>query len=271
MPCSSFLASNPELTGGYSAEIFARLAAVEEESFWFRARNRLINQLVTEYSAPGGRFLEVGCGTGFVLRTLSQECGLHVTGTELLSEGLEYAQRRVPEADFDELDARAMPYEEEFDSVGAFDVIEHIDDDVGALNGLYRALRPGGFLFLTVPQYPQLWSEADNYAHHVRRYRRVELVQRVSEVGFRVVRVTSFVMSLLPLMAASRWKQRYSRKVYDPVAELVPPRPVNRLLEAVLNVECALIGRGWDLPAGGSLALVARRERQQPAVLRKKR
>lgn len=252
----------PQRRDGYDAAIFATLAQTEDRSFWFRARNRLIVQLAAAYSQPGDHYLEIGCGTGYVLEALARECGLEATGSELFAEGLEYARRRVPEADFAELDARAMPYDGSFDLVGAFDVIEHIEDDAGVLRGLHRALRPGGVLLLTVPQHPRLWSAADTYAHHVRRYRRRELVERVDAAGFEVVRTTSFVMSLLPMMALSRWWARLSPRPYDPVAELVPPEPANRLLERMLDVERTLIGRGFDLPAGGSLALVARRRAQ---------
>jgi SAM-dependent methyltransferase len=247
---------------GYDAGLFEQLAGVEDESFWFRARNRLLVQTVSELVPPGERFLEIGCGTGYVLAALAEDCNLRVTGSELFSEGLEYARRRVPAADLVELDAQEMPYEAEFGLVGAFDVLEHIEDDVGVLRGLHRALRPGGFLVVTVPQHPGLWSEADEHAHHVRRYRRRELISRVGGAGFEVVRTTSFVMSLLPLMAAARWRSRRSRRAYDPVAELVPPEPLNRALEAILRLECAAIRRGADLPAGGSLLLIA----QRPAV-----
>ncbi|HEX2096182.1 MAG TPA: class I SAM-dependent methyltransferase [Solirubrobacterales bacterium] len=247
------------MAGGYDAQLFGRLAAVEDESFWFRARNRLLVQTVSGLARPGDRFLEIGCGTGYVLRALAEECGLEVTGSELFGEAFEHARRRVPGAELVELDAREMPYEGEFDLVGAFDVLEHIDDDVGVLRGLRQALRPGGHLVVTVPQHPSLWSDADEHAHHVRRYRRRELVERVEATGFEVLRTTSFVMSLLPLMAAARWRQRRSTRVYDPVAELVPPEPANRLLERLLRIECAAIARGIDLPAGGSLLLVGRR------------
>jgi SAM-dependent methyltransferase len=234
---------------------------VEDESFWFRGRNRLIVQLTSQVAEPGDRFLEVGCGTGYVLHALARECGLRVTGSELFSEGLEHARRRVPEAELVELDAREMPYEEEFDLAGAFDVLEHIDDDVGVLRGLRRAVRPGGHLLLTVPQHPSLWSDADEHAHHVRRYRRRELVDRVDAAGFEVLRTTSFVTSLLPAMALARWRQRLSRRPYDPVGELVPSDRVNHALERVLRGECALIDRGVNLPVGGSLVLVAQRVR----------
>jgi SAM-dependent methyltransferase len=255
-----------EVDEGFDPELFARLAEVEDRSFWFRARNRLIVQLVSELADPGASFLEIGCGTGYVLQALVRECGLRATGSDPFETALDYARERVPEASFTELDARAMPYEQSFDLAGAFDVLEHIDDDLSVLHGLYRAIRPGGHVILTVPQHPALWSAADIYAHHVRRYRRRELVDRVRSSGLAPVRITSFVTSLLPLMAISRWRVRRDPRAYDPVADLVLPRPVNRAFEGILDVERKLIGRGIDLPVGGSLVLVARREADQRHV-----
>ena len=246
-------------TEGYDREIFDQLVEIEDRSFWFRARNRLIVRLVSEYAEPRARFLEIGCGTGYVLKALVEECGLQATGAELYAEGLEHARRRVPTANFVELDAREMPYEASFDLVGAFDVLEHIDDDLGVLRGLHRAVRPGGHALLTVPQHPKLWSAADTFAHHVRRYRRSDLLAKLRQTGFVPVRVTSFVMSPLPLMALSRLRERMGDGRYDPIAELTPPEPANRLLERVLDIERALIERGVDLPAGGSLVVVAQR------------
>lgn len=244
--------------GGYDAAIFEELAALEGESFWFRARNRLLVRLTRQISKPGDRFLEIGCGTGYVLEALAHEAGLAVTGSELFAEGLEFARKRVPEAEFSVLDAREMPYQGEFDLAGAFDVLEHIDDDVGVLRGLRHALRPGGHLLITVPQHRWLWSDADDYAHHVRRYRRGEMLERVEGAGFEVLRATSFVTSLLPLMLASRLRRKSSGS-YDLAAELVPPKSINRSLEWMLDREVDLIARGVSLPAGGSLVVVARR------------
>lgn len=215
--------------------------------------------MVSEHARPGSRFLEVGCGTGYVLRALARECGLRVTGSELFPEGIEYARERVPDADLVVLDARTMPFEEEFDFAGAFDVIEHIEDDVAVLEGMRRALRPEGMLFLTVPQHRWLWSAADEHACHVRRYRRGELAHRVELSGFEVLRVTSFVTSLLPAMALSRWRQRRSSAAFDPIEELVPRPLVNSLAEWMLRCECLLVRQGVNLPVGGSLALLARR------------
>ena len=244
--------------GGFDPEAFESLARLEEGSFWFQARNELIVWALRTYAPRASSFLEVGCGTGFVLRAIGRaRPELRLTGSELFAEGLEHAARRVPEAELVQMDARRMPFEEDFDAVGAFDVLEHVDDDREALAGCRRALRPGGVLFVTVPQHPWMWSSADEYAHHVRRYTRRELAAKLRGAGLEPVRITSFVTLLLPPMALSRLAERRARRPYDPVAEHERSSKLRRPLEATMRMESALIRRGISLPAGGSLLAVA--------------
>ena len=112
---------------------------------------------------------------------------------------------------------------------------------------------------LTVPQHPALWSRMDEYACHVRRYRRKDLIQRVRLAGFEVIRETSFVSLVLPLMAMARWRDRRRRRDFDPNRELIVAAPLNAALRAVLTTERWLIGAGLSWPAGGSLLVIARR------------
>jgi SAM-dependent methyltransferase len=203
--------------------------------------------------------LEVGCGTGFVLAGVRDAFPeIRLVGGELFQAGLAVAARRVPDAELLELDARDLPFDGEFDVVGAFDVLEHIDDDSRALREMHSALRPGGGLLVTVPQHPRLWSAVDEYSQHVRRYTRVELLDKVRGVGFEVVRWTSFVSLLLPILAVSRLRFR-GVKTFDPLSEYRSPPFVDSALGWVLAAERALIKRGLPLPAGGSLLVVARR------------
>jgi SAM-dependent methyltransferase len=246
---------------GYDPRFFERLAAVEARSFWFQARNQLIVHLVSQVVRPGDRFLEVGCGTGFVLSALSRECGLQVTGAEQFPEALEHARRRLPEASFALVDATRMPYAQAFDGVGAFDVLEHISYDLEAMRGLRQAVRVGGHVFITVPQHRWLWSAFDDRSRHVRRYSRGELASKVLKVGLTPVRTTSFVTSLLPIMALARRRARTLRPDYDPISGLIAPPAVDRVVRGALAAELKLIRRGVNLPAGGSLVLVARRDR----------
>jgi SAM-dependent methyltransferase len=244
---------------GYEPELFAELAALEPSSWWFRARNRLIARTVAG-SFPGARdVLEVGCGTGYTLTALARALPqARLTGVELFEEGLEHARRRMPTAQFRQLDVRRMPYREAFDLVCAFDVLEHIDDDTRALDGMRAALRPNGGLVLTVPQHPWLWSQADTYAQHERRYTRRELVTKLERAGFRIDRCTSFVTLLMPLMIASRVRERMGAK-FDPLSEFRIPRVVDRFFDAVAGAEQAVLATGVSLPVGGSLLAVARR------------
>ncbi len=75
-----------------------------------------------------------------------------------------------------QFDACAIPYKAEFDVIGAFDVIEHIEEDTAALTQMYQALKPGGGLLITVPQHRFLWSAVDEMSYHKRRYHRNELI-----------------------------------------------------------------------------------------------
>jgi SAM-dependent methyltransferase len=246
---------------GFDPDLFAPLAEVEPRSFWFRARNRLILSALRRHFPNARSFLEVGCGSGFVLVAVREEWpDLRLVGSDLYPEALEIARHRVDSAELFERDARDLRFQDEFDVVGAFDVIEHVDEDEQVLKELFRAARPGGGAILLVPQHRWLWSEHDRISEHRRRYAKRELVERVRRAGFEIVETTSFVTTLLPAMIVSRLLDRVRRRTYDPVACLEPGR-LNPLFERMLDGERALIDRGVSLPFGGSLLVVARKPR----------
>jgi hypothetical protein len=124
---------------------------------------------------------------------------------------------------------------------------------------MYRAVHNGGGIVLTVPQHPWLWSQADDYAHHVRRYSEQELKTQVEQAGFKVIRMTSFVSLLLPLMLISRLKQRRPNPDYDVTSELRISGWINAILENILTLERTMIQFGISLPVGGSMLLVAKK------------
>jgi SAM-dependent methyltransferase len=246
------------LPTGYGAELFDKLAALEPTSFWFRGRNSVILWALDRWFSSARSFLEVGCGTGYVLTAILQwKPELEAVGAELYPEGLRVARTRLAGVPLAQMDARSLGIEEAFDVVGAFDVLEHIDRDEDALGSLFAAVRPGGGLIATVPQHRWLWSQADDFAGHERRYSRSELTDKVVAAGFELVWTTSFVTFLLPLMAASRFLAR--RRPYSLDREFGLPRLVEGLFERSLDLERAAMSRGVSLPIGGSLLVVARR------------
>lgn len=253
----------PELAlmgAGYDASHYHVLAELESRNFWFRARNALVMHVLRRYAPSMQRFLEIGCGTGYVLNGVSEAFPrAEVMGSEIFVEGLRHAAERLGSAHLLQMDARAIPYAGSFDVVAAFDVIEHIEEDRRVLSEMHRALVDDGVLVLTVPQHPWLWSAQDEHAHHVRRYTRGELVEKVKDAGFEVLKVTSFVTGLLPVMMLSRMRKPDPDVAPDPFREFQIPGWLDRLLYAVMSVDVALVKLGITLPLGGSLLLVARK------------
>ncbi|HEY8607339.1 MAG TPA: class I SAM-dependent methyltransferase [Noviherbaspirillum sp.] len=240
----------------FQSSSFAKLAEVESGHWWFQGRNQLLLWALARKAKRFQSFLEVGCGTGYVLEAVSTaypSSELH--GAEYFEEGLEYARARVPKARFRTLDATTMDDAERYDVVGAFDVIEHIEEDELVLRNLARALKAEGTLMVTVPQHQWLWSKSDEYACHVRRYSRADLIKKTERAGLRVTYVTSFVSLLLPLMCLSRVSAQEGER--DPMAEFRIPGWMNAILKAVMRVELAMLKLGIRFPAGGSLLLVA--------------
>lgn len=255
----------PELANGgagFRPEAFSKLAAMEAASFWFRARNYLIIWAMLRHFPEMRRYLEIGCGTGYVLAGVAEAYPqASITGSEVFTVGLPYAASRVKKAELLQMDARRIPYVEEFDVIGAFDVLEHIEEDETVLAEMLRALRPGGGIAITVPQHPWLWSQQDESARHVRRYRVGEMREKVLQAGFKVEFKTSFVSLLLPAMIASRMTRRKERADSSKggMSELRLPTLINRIFEGIMKFERLFIRLGLRFPAGGSLLLIARK------------
>lgn len=256
---TGFAPGMSETTESYDAERYAVIAAIERAHFWFRGRNDLIAWSLEKYFPEARSLLEVGCGTGQVLERIHvTKPDLRLVGTEIHVRGLEFSRKRLPETEFLQMDARAIPFAEEFDVVCACDVIEHVDEDAAVLAQMHQACRPGGGIVLTVPQHRWLWSYKDDFAHHKRRYSWRELQEKVARAGFRVVKATSFVSLLLPLMYISRLRERAPAQ-FDPQRELEIHPLLNQIFLALMRCECGLVRRGASLPAGGSLLLVAKK------------
>ena len=129
----------------FHLESFQKLAALEDANFWFQARNELILWSLNQYFAKPKHYAEIGCGTGYVLQAVEQALPeTAIVGTELFVEGLKFAAQRCKRAKLVQLDARAIPYRNQFDIVGIFDVLEHIEDDEAVLSQIDKSLVYGG-------------------------------------------------------------------------------------------------------------------------------
>jgi SAM-dependent methyltransferase len=257
-----------DTVSGMNPENFSILASVTPDHFWFAPRSRLLVSLIARYFPAAENFLEIGCGTGIVLKPIAaMKQWRRLVGAELHPAGLSEARRVVGgSAEFVQMDARRIPARDVFDIIGAFDVIEHIEEDEAVLASMHNAIRPGGGVVLAVPQHPFLWSEFDEVSHHARRYRRGELESKLADAGFDVVFSASYTVVLFPAMVASRLLRGRRRSVPSKITgptsdggELKLPPLLNAFARTVLQAEVTLTLAGLHFPFGGSRMVVARK------------
>jgi SAM-dependent methyltransferase len=232
---------------------------LEERHWWYRGRRRIIAELMRRLELPADvEILDAGCGSGRNMVDLAR-LGT-VTGIEIAD--LSYAralERGVGEVVRGSITELPLP-DARFQVAVCLDVIEHIEDDLRALRELYRVVRPGGTLLVTVPAYQWLWSEHDVINHHKRRYTRRTLSAVAAQAGWETVWTTYFNGLLLPVAIAHRRLSRPKHLVDEPVSDLErTPERLNALLEWPLRFEAWLIGRGWRIPVGLSLVAIFRK------------
>jgi len=166
------------------AATYAVEAKVEATHWWFVARRRLFARLIERQRLErNARVLDIGTSTGTNLRLLKE---LGFSNRQGLDSN-EHAIRWCAEKGLGEVklgDVCDLPFaDREFDLVLATDVIEHVDDDVKALQEVYRVLAPGGTAIISVPAFPSLWGLQDDVAHHRRRYRKNDLLEVIRRGG----------------------------------------------------------------------------------------
>jgi SAM-dependent methyltransferase len=242
---------------------YAVMASLEERHWWWRARREILARTIERYApAPGGgarRVLEVGCGTGGNLPMLARFGS--VLGAEAEPLAIQYLRGKRGDRFMVVEHAIPQPIAGRFHIVGMFDVLEHIEDDAGALRWLAGLLEPSGVAVITVPAFPFLWSEHDHAIHHFRRYTLAAL-RRIVPAALEIAHLTYFnSVMFLPVAAVRLVLQRLPRSWQPSGSHMaLPPAPLNWLFYRLFRVERYVAPR-FRSPAGVSALLVLRRRR----------
>lgn len=209
-------------------------------------------------SAPrkGGIIIDVGCGLGSNL-TVFDEVGVDVIGLDRSYDKLKLVKQKVKSylinGDLLELPIR----NQSISVIIAMDVLEHLEDDVGGIQEMHRCLRPGGTLILTAPAFNFLWGIQDVVTNHKRRYSKREILRKLAEGNFEVVRFSYFNFFLfLPILVA----RRAFRLLKFPIRsenEINTPW-LNHLLKAIFSIEPFFL-RHFSFPFGVSMFCIAQK------------
>lgn len=237
-------------------EEFKLLDEIEDDHWWFVGKRLLLTSLLRRH-ARDGALLDLGCGTGGVLREVEGE--RIVLGVDGSIDGLRVCRRKGL-ASLVCADLSRMPFASgDFEVVLALDVIEHLDDDVGFLRDAATLCVRGGTMIVAVPAFQLLWSQHDETFQHRLRYSARQLRSVLGAAGLAVDRITYTNSLLFPLAAVWRiLSYRVGLGRFAPRHDFWPvPRWVNRLFVSLYVLEAWLLRR-VDLPVGLSVVAVVR-------------
>jgi SAM-dependent methyltransferase len=235
------------------------LYQVEQSHWWHIGRRRILASFVADIcrrvTDRRPRILDVGCGTGANLLMLSQYGDAE--GVDVSEDALAFCRERGL-AQVRQGAGEALPHEDNtFDLVTAFDVVEHMDDDLAGLREMYRVLRPGGHVLLFVPTFMFLWGVQDDVSHHRRRYRLAELRRVLEQAGFVIERSTyANITFFLPILVIRRLMRLTGLKTES--ENNINLSAFNGVLGTLLGAESKIL-RYTNLPFGVSGLCVAKK------------
>ncbi|MCU7835950.1 MAG: class I SAM-dependent methyltransferase [gamma proteobacterium symbiont of Taylorina sp.] len=183
----------------YNSQGLDNIYKVEEEHFWFISRKDFILQQMIKDIDFTSKIIEIGAGTGNVSQYLKLNGYTNISVGEMHAKGLVYANSYGLK-DCYQFDLLRSPFEDEFEVVCAFDVLEHIEKDEVALENIYKMLTKSGKIILTIPAHQWLWNRADSIAGHKRRYTRRQIISKLEDAGFSIISTSYFFISIIPLL-----------------------------------------------------------------------
>jgi SAM-dependent methyltransferase len=241
------------------AALYREMYELEDKHWWFRGRRAIILDTFTQFqNSSRGTLLDVGLGTGRNAREFIA-FGFTVEGLESSSEAIAFTRTALPDLPIvqDSFPSPSVP-KEKYSTLTMLDVLEHIDDDVAALQAAYIALSPGGTLLITVPAFRFLWTPHDELAHHKRRYRRSELLNKIKQAGFELQFISYFNFFLFPPIVIIRLLSLVFRRKSTESDFSRTPVFLNTFFARVFGFERFLL-RHISLPFGVSLIAVAKK------------
>lgn len=245
-----------------NTEEYARMFAVEDTHWWYRALHTLVRQALRRHAPEARRIADIGCGTGAMAAQLADVA--RVIALDFSPEGLAFCQQRglrqLARADAAHLPLGARVA----DTALLLDVLYHrnVAEPAVVLEEVHRILAPGGIVVVNVPAYQWLHSSHDVAVHTGRRFTRPAVNRLLEEAGFEIVQSSYWNTVLFPAIVAVRLALRALPNRGSDLSEDTSPL-VNRAIGAIMALEHRIMWR-FSLPFGLSIFVVARRGTDTP-------
>lgn len=232
---------------------------IQQRHWWFVTKKAIILDIIdrTRQSDRNSSALDIGCGAGLMLDALAARG--HTCGMDMSDDAIGFSKEI-----FDGTVKKGslpddVPYAtDSFTLITALDVIEHVDDDVGALKALRSRLADNGVAVITVPAYMFLWSAHDEVNQHKRRYTAKELTSKLKAAGFSIEKLSYFNTLLFPVVYVVRKLNNMLGR--DGASDVeMPSNIANFILTKIFGLEKYLL-RFMDLPFGVSILAVVRKQ-----------
>ena len=218
---------------------YEKLLQIDHSHWFYRGKRDIVRHWIGRFIklTPDDLLIDAGMGTGTWAVEMAARC--RVIGLDDHDESLALAAPRVEAAGGQVMKSglRAIGLPSGVATVVTLmDVLEHVDDDAGALREMIRLTRPGGLLVVTVPAFRCLWSDWDEAMHHRRRYTKRQLLRAVRQPGVRVLRCAYFNTAMFLPIAFVRWYRRIrpAKAATERSEDWIPPRFLNRTLHGLL-------------------------------------
>jgi SAM-dependent methyltransferase len=239
---------------------------IEQTYWWFVGKQFLVRRILQRLplnKRRQDRILDIGCGTGIMLKLL-EKFGVSY-GAECSPDAIRFLRHRglnlIVRSDVDQ----SVPFKDNtFSAITCLDVLEHLDNDLKLLKEMGRVCKPGGHVILTVPAFDFLWSSHDIALRHKRRYTRKAMLERTSGLGYRVMKASYYnTILFLPVLAARKLRGFSGSKKHARSDFFLPiPNWLNTLLSSLFVFEICCL-RFLNFLFGVSLLLVLQKRNGQ--------
>jgi SAM-dependent methyltransferase len=238
-------------------ELYEITAQTEEKHWWYKTRRKLFENYINKFELDRqtASILDLGSESGTNLRLLKKLGFKNYHGFDYNPLSKKFCEERnLGKVVIGDLCNSGLE-KNQYDLILAGDILEHIEDDKLAIAEIYKILKPGGKVLVTVPSFMCLWGSHDEMAMHKRRYLMSEIISKLREAGFEILESYYFnFFFFIPVFLLRKMEKIFRKKFYK-IEFAVPAAPLNRLFEMIFSLDI-FIAKKIKIPFGVSCFLL---------------